>query len=434
MTILDIIEKKRDKKEITKEEIEFFVDGYTKGEITDYQAAALVMAIFIQGMTDEETANLTIAMAHSGEILDLSKLNNIIVDKHSTGGVGDKVSLILLPLVASCGVTVAKMSGRGLGFTGGTVDKLESIPGYKTNIDINKFVENVEKIGISMISQTLNLAPADKKIYALRDSISCVESIPLIASSIMSKKIASGAQKIVLDVTVGSGAFMKNLSDAEKLAKEMISIGKLAERETVCVLTSMDEPLGYSVGNSLEVKEAIEALNGNIQEDVKKVVLELGSYMLLLAEITKDLEKAKEMLNENLQNGKAYKKFLELVKMQGGDANYLSDLENFEDSQYIEPIYSEKTGYIYSIDAKEIGKLACSLGAGRVRKEDKIDSSVGIVLLKKVGDYVTKDEEIAYLHINSPEQLDSAKENIKNIIKIRKEKVEKPKTIIEIIK
>ena len=434
MTILDIIEKKRDKKELTKEEIEFFVDGYTKGEITDYQAAALVMAIFIQGMIDEETTNLTIAMAHSGEILDLSKLNKIIVDKHSTGGVGDKVSLILLPLVASCGVAVAKMSGRGLGFTGGTVDKLESIPGYKTDIDINKFVENVEKIGISMISQTLNLAPADKKLYALRDSISCVESIPLIASSIMSKKIASGAQKIVLDVTVGSGAFMKNLHDAEKLAKEMISIGKLAGRETVCVLTNMDEPLGYSVGNSLEVKEAIEALNGNIQEDVKKVVLELGSYMLLLAGITNDLGKAKEMLNENLQNGKAYNKFLELVKMQGGDATYLADLENFEDSQYIEPIYSEKTGYIYSMDAKEIGKLACSLGAGRVRKEDKIDPSVGIVLLKKVGDYVTKDEVIAYLHVNNPEQLDSAKENIKKIIKIRKEKTEHLKTIIKIMK
>ena len=434
MTILDIIEKKRDKKELTKEEIEFFVDGYTKGEITDYQAAALVMAIFIQGMIDEETTNLTIAMAHSGEILDLSKLNKIIVDKHSTGGVGDKVSLILLPLVASLGVTVAKMSGRGLGFTGGTVDKLESIPGYKTDIDINKFVENVEKIGISMISQTLNLAPADKKLYALRDSISCVESIPLIASSIMSKKIASGAQKIVLDVTVGSGAFMKNLHDAEKLAKEMISIGKLAGRETVCVLTNMDEPLGYSVGNSLEVKEAIEALNGNIQEDVKKVVLELGSYMLLLAGITNDLGKAKEMLNENLQNGKAYNKFLELVKMQGGDATYLADLENFEDSQYIEPIYSEKTGYIYSMDAKEIGKLACSLGAGRVRKEDKIDPSVGIVLLKKVGDYVTKDEVIAYLHVNNPEQLDSAKENIKKIIKIKKEKTEHLKTIIKIMK
>ncbi len=227
---------------------------------------------------------------------------------------------------------------------------------------------------------------------------------------------------------------MKNLRDAEKLAKEMITIGKLAGRETVCVLTNMDEPLGKNVGNSLEVKEAIEALNGNIAEDVKKVVLELGSYMLVLAEITLDLEKAKEILNENLQNGKAYNKFMELVKMQGGDVTYLSNLENFEESQYIEPIYSEKTGYIYSIDAKDIGKLACSLGAGRVRKEDKIDPAVGIVLLKKVGDFVRKDEEIAYLHINNPEQLDSAKENIKNIIKIRKEKVEQPKTIIEIIK
>ena len=329
MTILDIIEKKRDKKELSKEEIEFFVNGYTKGEITDYQAAALVMAIFIQGMTDKETANLTIAMANSGEVLDLSKLNKIIVDKHSTGGVGDKISLILLPLVASCGVAVAKMSGRGLGFTGGTVDKLESIPGYRTDITINKFIENVENIGISMISQTLNLAPADKKLYALRDSISCVESIPLIASSIMSKKIASGAQKIVLDVTVGNGAFMKNLHDAEKLAKEMISIGKLANRETVCVLTKMQEPLGYNVGNSLEVKEAIEALKGKMAEDVKDVVLELGAYMLLLAGEAESIDKAKNLLTENLQNGKAYSKFMELVKTQGGDVTYLEYLENF---------------------------------------------------------------------------------------------------------
>lgn len=434
MTILDIIEKKRDKKELSKEEIEFFVSGYTKEEITDYQAAALVMAIYINGMTDEEIANLSLAMAHSGEILDLSKLNKIIVDKHSTGGVGDKVSLILLPLVASLGVPVAKMSGRGLGFTGGTVDKLESIPGYKTDITINKFLKNVEKIGISMISQTLNLAPADKKLYSLRDSISCVESIPLIASSIMSKKIASGAQKIVIDVTVGKGAFMKNIHDAEKLAKEMISIGKLAGRETVCVLTNMDEPLGKSIGNCLEVKEAIESLNGKIEDDVKSVVLELGSYMLTLAGITNDLEKAKNMLNENLNNGKAYKKFEQLVEMQGGDISYLSDLENFETSKYVEPIYSEKSGYIYSIDAKQIGKLACSLGAGRVRKEDKIDHSVGIILAKKVGDYVTKDEILAYLHINNPEQLEPAKENIKKIIKIRKEKAEKPKTIIKVIK
>ena len=434
MTILDIIEKKRDKKELTKEEIEFFVNGYTKGEITDYQASALVMAIYINGMTNEETTNLTLSMAHSGEILDLSKLGKTIVDKHSTGGVGDKVSLILLPLVASFGVPVAKMSGRGLGFTGGTVDKLESIPGYKTDIDINKFVQNVENIGISMISQTLNLAPADKKLYSLRDSIACVESIPLIASSIMSKKIASGADKIVLDVTVGSGAFMKDLKSAEKLAKEMIEIGKLAKRETVAVITNMDEPLGRSVGNSLEVKEAIEALRGNILEDVKQVVLALGSYMLKLSGVEEDLEIAKRMLEENLNNGKAYKKFLELVKNQGGDITYIEDIDNLEETKYIEPVYSEKTGYIYNINAKEIGKLACYLGAGRVTKEDKIDKSVGIELLKKVGDKVSKDEVIAYLHINKPEQLEIAKEKIKEIIKIRKEKQEKIKTIIKVIK
>ena len=434
MTILDIIEKKRDKKELEKEEIEFFVNGYTKGEITDYQASALVMAIYINGMTNEETTNLTLSMAHSGEILDLSKLGKTIVDKHSTGGVGDKVSLILLPLVASFGVPVAKMSGRGLGFTGGTVDKLESIPGYKTDIDINKFVQNVENIGISMISQTLNLAPADKKLYSLRDSIACVESIPLIASSIMSKKIASGADKIVLDVTLGSGAFMKDLKSAEKLAKEMIEIGKLAKRETVAVITNMDEPLGRSVGNSLEVKEAIEALRGNILEDVKQVVLALGSYMLKLSGVEEDLETAKKMLEENLNNGKAYKKFLELVENQGGDITYIEDIDNLEETKYIEPVYSEKTGYIYNINAKEIGKLACYLGAGRVTKEDKIDKSVGIELLKKVGDKVSKDEVIAYLHINKPEQLEIAKEKIKEIIKIRKEKQEKLKTIIKVIK
>ena len=434
MTILDIIEKKRDKKELTKEEIEYFINGYTKNEITDYQAAALVMAIFINGMTDKETVNLTLAMANSGEILDLSKLNEIIVDKHSTGGVGDKVSLILLPLVASTGVAVAKMSGRGLGFTGGTVDKLESIPGYKTDISINNFVKNVENIGISMISQTMNLAPADKKLYSLRDTIACVESVPLIASSIMSKKIASGAEKIVIDVTVGSGAFMKDIKSAEKLAKEMITIGKLANRETVCVLTNMEEPLGHNIGNSLEVKEAIEALKGNIQEDVKKVVLELGSYMLVLAKKVKELDKAKKILEENLQNGKAYKKFLELVKTQGGDITYIEDIENLEEAKYIEPIYSEKSGYIYSMDAKEIGKLACSLVEGRIKKDDKIDKSVGIELTKKIGDIVSKDEVIAYLHLNNLEQLDFSKEKIKEIIKIRKEKQEKLKTIIKVIK
>lgn len=430
MNIIDIIEKKRDKKTLTKEEINYFIENYTNGKIADYQASALLMAIFLNGMDDEETTNLALAMAKSGEILDLSKINGIIVDKHSTGGVGDKVSLILLPLVASCGVPVAKMSGRGLGFTGGTVDKLESIPGYNTKIDMNNFVQNVEKIGISMISQTLNLAPADKKIYALRDSISCVESIPLIASSIMSKKIASGADKIVLDVTVGSGAFMKTKEKARKLAKQMIEIGKLANRETVCVLTNMDEPLGYAVGNSLEVIEAIEFLNGNIIEDVKEVVLELGANMLKLAGIGEDIEQNKEILMKNIKNGKAFEKFKELVQLQGGDVTYLEDVEKFQKAKYIEYVYSEEKGYIRKIDAKEIGKIVCELGAGRIEKEDEIDYSVGLILRKKVSDKVAKGEEIAYIYANDTEKLGIAKQKLLKNIKISEEKVEKPKIVL----
>ena len=433
MNILDIIENKRDKKELTKEEIEYFVRGYTEGNILDYQAAALIMAMFINGMSKQETTDFTLAMANSGEILDLSKLDKIIVDKHSTGGVGDKVSLILLPLVASAGVLVAKMSGRGLGFTGGTVDKLESIPGYQTEVDIHNFVKNVENIGISMISQTLNLAPADKKIYALRDSISCVESIPLIASSIMSKKIASGAQKIVLDVTVGSGAFMQNLHDAEKLSREMIEIGKLANRETVCVLTNMDEPLGYSVGNSLEVIEAVRFLKGEMIEDVKQVVLELGAYILKLAGIGDDINKNKELLIENIKNGKAYDKFLELIKNQGGDISYIENTEKFSKAKYIEPIYSTQEGYVKAINAKEVGKIVGNLGAGRIRKEDKIDLSVGIVLNKKVGDKIAKNEIIAYIHANEKEKLEIAKEELYKCILIVPTKVDKLQSIIKII-
>lgn len=310
MNIVQIITKKREKQELTKEEIAFFVKGYTDGTIADYQAASLVMAIFLNGMNAREITDLTMEMAYSGEMVDLTQLNEIIVDKHSTGGVGDKVSLILLPLVASLGVPVAKMSGRGLGFTGGTVDKLESIPGYQTGIKIEKFLENVKKIGISMISQTMNLAPADKKLYALRDSIACVESIPLIASSIMSKKIASGAQKIVLDVTCGRGAFMKNMQEAEKLANQMIEIGRLANRETICVLTDMDEPLGRAVGNTLEVIEAIQVLKGEVIPDVEEVVLELGAYMMLLAGKGDDILLNKEKLKENLKNGKSISKIL----------------------------------------------------------------------------------------------------------------------------
>lgn len=410
MNILEIIEKKREHQELTKEEIEYFIKGYVNEEVADYQAAALVMAIFLNGMTKQETANLTIAMANSGEILDLSNINKIIVDKHSTGGVGDKVSICLLPLVASLGVPVAKMSGRGLGFTGGTVDKMQSIPGYKTDIDIHSFVKNVENIGISMISQTLNLAPSDKKLYALRDSISCVESIPLIASSIMSKKIASGAEKIVIDVTVGHGAFMKNIEDAKKLANEMIEIGKLANRETICILTNMDEPLGYAVGNNLEVIEAINFLKGNMPEDLKQVVLELGAYMIKLAGLGENLEENKNKMLENIKNGKAFNKFVEMVENQGGNITYLQDTNKFEKSQFIEPIIAKQSGYIKEINAEEVGKVACGLGAGRIKKEDQIDYTVGIVLNKKVSEQVNQGDVLGYIHANSKENTKFANE------------------------
>ena len=429
MNIQDIIAKKRDQKKLNKEEIDFFITEYTKENIADYQAAALVMAIYINGMDEEEITNLTLAMAHSGDILNLSELGTV-VDKHSTGGVGDKVTLILAPIIASLGIPVAKMSGRGLGYTGGTIDKLESIPGYQTNISEEDFISNVKKIGISLIGQTMNLAPADKKIYALRDATSTTESIPLIASSIMSKKIAAGANKIVLDVTYGSGAFMKTKERAQELADTMIKIGKLAGRETVAVITPMEEPLGKNVGNNLEVIEAVEALKGNMAEDVKEVVLELGSNMLKLAGQGDDLEKNKQKMLENIQNGKAFAKFKELVTNQGGDASYLENTNKFEKAKYVMPVvlkFAEEKNEldieskeevklkqneieaedkikerktIIGLDAEEIGKTLVLLGGGRIRKEDKIDSSVGIVLNKKIGDVVEENDVLAYVHAN----------------------------------
>ena len=418
MNILEIIAQKRDAKELSKEEIEYFVKGYTEGNIKDYQAAALIMAIYINGMNDREITDLTLAMAHSGEVLDLSRFGKNVVDKHSTGGVGDKVSIILLPIIASMGVPVAKMSGRGLGFTGGTVDKMESIPGYMTNIEIAEFISNVEKVGISMIGQTMNLAPADKKIYSLRDTISCVENIPLIASSIMSKKIACGANKIVIDVTVGKGAFMKTKEDAQKLAEQMVRIGNLAGREVRCVLTPMDQPLGYAVGNSLEVIEAINFLKGDMPKDLKEVVLELGANMLQLAGKGSNLEENKLKMLENIENGSAYNKFKEMVQNQGGDLSYLEDTKKFEKSKYISAIVSEKAGKIKEINAEEIGKVACFLGAGRISKEDKIDSSVGIILNKKVGDEVAKEDFLAYVCANNEQKLKEAERRILEIYKI----------------
>lgn len=418
MNILEIISKKRDAKELGKEEIEYFIQEYTKGNIQDYQAAALIMAIYINGMNDREITDLTLAMAYSGEVLDLSKLGTDVVDKHSTGGVGDKVSIILLPIIASMGVPVAKMSGRGLGFTGGTVDKMESIPGYRTNIEVNEFIQNVEKVGISMIGQTMNLAPADKKIYSLRDSISCVENIPLIASSIMSKKIASGADKIVLDVTVGKGAFMKTKEDAEKLAEQMTRIGNLAGKEVKCILTEMDQPLGYAVGNSLEVIEAVNFLKGDMPEDLKQVVLELGAHMLKLAGKGDNIEENKKKMLENVENGMAYNKLVEMVQNQGGDISYLEDTTKFEKSKYISAVVTEKIGQVQEINAEEIGKLACYLGAGRINKEDKVLPNVGIILNKKVGDIVEEQDFLAYVCADDEEKLREAERKIIEIFKI----------------
>lgn len=433
MNILEIIAKKRDKEILTKDEIEFFVKNYTNGNITDYQAAALIMAIYINGMNYEEITNFTLAMAYSGEVLDLSKLG-MVVDKHSTGGIGDKITLILMPIIASLGIPSAKMSGRGLGFTGGTVDKLESIPGYNTNISIDEFINNVKNIGISLMGQTLNLAPADKKIYALRDTISCVESIPLIASSIMSKKIAAGAEKIVLEVTVGSGAFMKNLEDARALSKTMIGIGNLANKETVCVLTNMNQPIGYSIGNSLEVIEAVEALEGNMQDDVKDIILSLGSYMIKLAGKGDDIEKNKEMILENINNKKALNKFKELIKNQGGDISYIEDVSKFEKAKYILPIQSKKSGYIKSMDNEKIGYISSSLGAGRLKKEDKINNKVGIIVNKKIGDKVDIGEILGYIHSDDYEIAITAIEEMQKCYEFSDEYVEKEKHILEIIK
>ena len=433
MNIQEIIAKKRDKGELTREEIHYFITEYVAENITDYQAAALVMAIYLNGMTKEETTNLTLEMANSGEILDLSVFGKTVVDKHSTGGVGDKITIVLMPIIASLGIPVAKMSGKGLGFTGGTIDKLESIPGYNTNIEVEKFIENVQKVGISVIGQTANLAPADKKLYGLRDSISCVGSMPLIASSIMSKKIAAGAEKIVLDVTVGSGAFMKTKEDAIKISKMMKDIGTLANRETVCVLTNMDEPVGRAVGNTLEILETIQCLKGNMPEDIKEIILGIGAQIIKLAGEGDNLEENRNKILENINNGRAYTKFLELVQIQGGDISYIENPEKFQKARYIIPVYSEEEGYVEELNAEKVGVTSVHLGAGRVKKEDGIDHSVGMWIEKKVGDRVNKGDILAYIHANDTEKGNTAVKDLKQAYKIIKNPIQMENYILDII-
>ena len=433
MNIQEIIAKKRDGNILNREEISYFIKEYTKGSITDYQAAALIMAIYINGLNMEETKDLTLEMAESGEILDLSEISENVIDKHSTGGVGDKITLVLMPVIASLGIPVAKMSGRGLGFTGGTIDKLESIPGYNTSLSIEKFIESVKDIGISLIGQTGNLAPADKKIYALRDSISCVGSMPLIASSIMSKKIAAGANKIVLEVTCGSGAFMKTKEDAIKISGIMKEIGRLAGRETICIITNMDEPAGYAIGNSLEMIETIECLKGNVPEDIKEIITTIGSYIIKFAGFGDNLEENKLKILENINNGKAYNKFLELVQNQNGDIEYIKNPNKFEKPKYIMEVLSSEDGYVSSLNAESVGRISVNLGAGRVKKEDDIDKAVGIVLNKKVADKVNKGDILAFIYANDEEKGNQAVLDLLNTYKISKDEVKKEQIILGIV-
>ena len=417
MRMYDLIMKKRKGEELTTEEINFFVDGFTKGEIPDYQASAMLMAIFFNKMNKRETADLTNAMVESGDKIDLSNIKGIKVDKHSTGGVGDKTSICLTPLVASVGIPVAKMSGRGLGHTGGTIDKLETFKGFSVELTEEQFMENVNKINIAIMGQSGNLVPADKKLYALRDVTATVDNMSLIASSIMSKKLASGADAIVLDVKVGDGAFMKTPETAKELAQEMVDIGKHLGRETIGVISDMDQPLGYAIGNSLEVIEAIELLKGNGPKDLLELTLTIGSNMLLCAKVAESEEEARKMLIENIENGKGLEKLKEFVKVQGGDITPIDDYSKFPQAKYVEKVTSPVDGYITKIHAEALGLIAMELGAGRATKESEIDLAVGIVLNKKRGEKVKKGDVLAYIHSNNEEKIERARKSIlENIV------------------
>ena len=402
MRAVDIIIKKRDKDELTREEIEFFVHGFTRGEIADYQVSAWAMAVLLNGMTARETADLTLALAHSGEMVDLSDVVKIAVDKHSTGGVGDKTSLVVLPIVAACGLPIGKVSGRGLGFSGGTLDKMESIPGYRCDLTTDEFKQQLREVGIVLTGQTPDLAPADGKLYALRDVTGTVQSIPLIASSVMSKKIAAGAQAILLDVKVGLGAFMQTLEDARQLASLMVAIGELAGRRVVALLSDMNQPLGCAVGNALEVQEAIETLHGGGPRDFREHCLTFSAYMLTLGGIVSDLTPGRALAIQALDEGSAFQKFQSLVSAQGGDVSYVDDPDKLPKAQVVEMVKAPRSGYLVQINARIVGEAAVTLGAGRTRKGDPIDHAVGIVIHHKVGDFVEKGQPLFTIHANDP--------------------------------
>ena len=433
MLMTDLIAKKRDGEELTTEEIRFLIDCYVSGKIADYQMSALCMAILFRGMSDRETLDLTMAMMHSGDVVDLSSIRGVKGDKHSTGGVGDKTSLILCPMVAACGLRIAKMSGRGLGHTGGTLDKLESFPGYNIAIGEKRFIDNVNRIGIAIMGQTANIVPADKKLYALRDVTGTVASIPLIVSSIMSKKLAAGADVIVLDVKCGSGAFMKTEEDAYKLANGLTRIGKLAGKKCAAVITDMDQPLGCAVGNALEVKEAISVLRGETKGDLLELCLTLGSCLLVGAGIAEDKEKAEPMLREAVDSGAALRKLAEMVEAQDGRAEDVYDTSRLPEAPVKLEVPSEVSGYMRHIECEKIGLISMHLGGGRATKDSQIDLSVGLVLHKKVGDRVEKGESLATIHASTEEKAREAAELLRACCSLSDEPVQRPTFIKAII-
>ncbi len=424
MNIIDIIEKKKQGKELSSEEIDYFVQGYSKGEIPDYQISSLLMAIWCKGMNKKETAELTLSMVRSGKTIDLSKIRGIKVDKHSSGGVADTVSIPLVALVAVNGVPVAKMSGRGLGHTGGTIDKLESIPGFKVEIPIEKFIEIVNNVGGAIIAQSSELVIADKKMYALRDVTGTVDSIPLIASSIMSKKIAAGADAIVLDVKVGDGAFMKDLEDAKALAKTMVEIGDSVGRDTVAYITDMNQPLGDAIGNSIEIEEAVSVLKGQGGKRLVEVIKTLGGEMLYLGGKAKSSEEGKELIQKAIDSRSGLEKFKEIVRAQGGDPSFIDDFSKLPQAQFKLSVKAPESGYIKSMETEEIGKLAAFLGAGRTKKGDKIDLAVGIMFPKKVGDYIEKGETVATILANDKEKGEQAAKELLKLLEFSSNKVE----------
>lgn len=412
MRAVDIIIKKRDKQELTSQEIEFLINGFTNGDIPDYQASAFAMAVLLNGMTSHETKDLTLAMAHSGQVLDLSKIVDVVVDKHSSGGVGDKTSLSVMPMVAACGLPVGKMSGRGLGFSGGTLDKLESIPGYRVNLTTDEFKQQLKEKGIVLTGQSLDLAPADGKMYALRDVTGTVPSIPLIASSIMCKKIAAGATAIVLDVKVGLGAFMETLDEARQLANLMVDIGQLAGRKTVALLSDMNQPLGNAVGNSLEMIEAIELLRGLAPADYYGHCLHVTAHILVIGQRAKDLIEGRALAEKCIVDGSALEKFRVLVQAQGGDVSYIDDISRFRRAKYVDVVNAPRSGFISQVHARIVGEAAVELGAGRTKKGDPVDHAVGFIIHKKVGDKVEAGEPLFEIHATNETKFEEARKAV----------------------